>query len=57
MSSSFAAESTAVCAEAKHSKSLAARVSGYGAGSQPIPSANAVWITDGQAVANDEAAQ
>jgi hypothetical protein len=49
--------STAVCGVAKNTKSLAARVGGCGPGSQPIPSANAVWSTYGQVVANDVAAQ
>jgi len=49
--------STVVCAEAKNTKSLAARAGDCSPGSQPIPSANAVWITDGQVVANDVAAQ
>jgi hypothetical protein len=57
MSSGFAAKSTAVCAGAKNSKSLAARVSGYGAGSQPIPSANATWHTNGQVLMSDVAAR
>ena len=57
MSSGFAAERTVVCAAAKNTKSLAARVSGYGAGSQPIPRANAVWRTNGHVLVSDVAAR
>ena len=55
MSSGFAAEGTAVCVEAKNTKSLAARMGDCAPGSQPIPRANAVWSADGQVVANDVA--
>ena len=43
MSSGFAAESTAVCAGAKNSKSLAARASGVRHRKSPIPGAIALW--------------
>ena len=57
MSSGFAAESTAVCAGAKNTKSLAARAGVRGAGGEPIPSANAVWSLGGQVVVNDVTVQ
>jgi len=56
MSSGFTAESTVVCAAAKNTKSLAARVSGYGTGGQPIPRANAVWNIAGMVTLGDVAA-
>jgi hypothetical protein len=40
--------STAVCAEAKNTKSLVARTGSCGPGSQPRPSANAMWGTHGK---------
>jgi hypothetical protein len=57
MSSGFAAESTAVCAGAKNTKSLAARVGGCGLGSQPILNANAVWNINRQVLVSDVAAR
>ena len=57
MSSGFAAESTAVCAGAKNSKSLAARASSCGADNQPILNANAVWNINGQVLVSDVAAR
>jgi hypothetical protein len=49
--------STAVCAEAKNMKSLAARTGSYGAGGQPMPGANATWNTNGQVLVSDVAAR
>ena len=49
--------STAVCAGAKNTKSLAARAGGCGAGGEPIPSANAVWHTNGHVSVSDVAAR
>ena len=49
--------STAVCAAAKNTKSLAARAGSCGAGSQPIPSTNAKWHTNGQMLVSDVAAR
>ena len=49
--------STAVCAEAKNTKSLAARASTCGPGSQPIPRANAVWNIAGMVMLGDVAAR
>jgi hypothetical protein len=57
MSSGFVAESTAVCAGAKNLRSLAARASGYGLGSQPIPGANTMWGTNGRFLVSDVAAR
>jgi hypothetical protein len=49
--------STAVCAVAKNAKSLAARAGYCGAGSEPMPDADAMWNTNGQVLASDVAAQ
>jgi hypothetical protein len=49
--------STAVRAEAKNMKSLAARTGSYGTGGQPMPGANAMWNTNGQVLVCDVAAR
>ena len=48
--------STAVCAEAKNTGSLAARMGGCGPGSQPIRDTNAICGPDGQVLVSDVAA-
>jgi hypothetical protein len=48
--------STAVCAEAKNTKSLAARACSCGVGNEPMPDANAMWNTNDQVLASDVAA-
>ena len=49
--------STAVCAGAKNTKSLAACAGSCGVGSQPMPGANAMWNTAGQVLLGDVAAR
>jgi hypothetical protein len=49
--------STAVCAGAKNTKSLAACAGSCGAGSQPMPGANAMWNTAGRVLLGDVAAR
>jgi hypothetical protein len=56
MSSGFVAESTAVCAGAINTKSLAARAGVCGAGGPQLPGANAIWNTTGQVLLGDVAA-
>ena len=56
MSSGFAAESIVVYSAAKNTKSLAARAGGCGVGSQPMPSANAMWDTNGRVLVSNVAA-